>query len=495
MTWGAINELTTLTGYQRLAAVAGHPVLAELLARIMRDESRHFLFYFHQAERRLARAARGARRPRSSSTASGRRWAAACSRPSETRFLAAYLFSGAEGRPAARRVDDRSAACPVSPTSASSRRGSIERPSITHRRPTTRRWRGRTPRHPPERSDALRLGIVGFGRLAQKYYVPALRSLSGIDSILVADPLEACRAAARAALPDVGICHAPHELMAAAPDALLVATPPSTHLQLWNDACAAGTPVLMEKPFVLHDQLGRAESSAAARRLLMVNFNRRFWPSYRRLRDLVAEGAVGRLVSADLVLHVDVLPWCAVTAHRLSPGEGGVLYDLGSQALDLVCWMLDRQPLSLTTETSTRRWEADHVLLRLGFADGVEVRCDLAYDERTSERLVITGEHGRLRLDDPNMAVRLAHHDSRERTPASRAKDLLFFAYRGLRRSHSMARYSIRASIDAFLDGVRGTRAFSPGFADAAMNAVLLDAASRSVAERATVTLDAPGRA
>ncbi len=27
MTWGAINELTTLTGYRRLAAVAGHPVL------------------------------------------------------------------------------------------------------------------------------------------------------------------------------------------------------------------------------------------------------------------------------------------------------------------------------------------------------------------------------------------------------------------------------------------------------------------------------------
>src|SRR5262245_43734752 len=57
MTWGAINELTTLTGYRRLVALAGHPVLSELLARIMRDESRHFLFYYHQARRRLARPA------------------------------------------------------------------------------------------------------------------------------------------------------------------------------------------------------------------------------------------------------------------------------------------------------------------------------------------------------------------------------------------------------------------------------------------------------
>src|SRR5438552_17275426 len=55
MTWGAINELTTLTGYRRLAAVAGHPVLNGLLEQIMLDESRHFFFYYRQAEMRLRR--------------------------------------------------------------------------------------------------------------------------------------------------------------------------------------------------------------------------------------------------------------------------------------------------------------------------------------------------------------------------------------------------------------------------------------------------------
>src|SRR5439155_23960561 len=55
MTWGAINELTTLTGYQRLATLCGHPVLEDLLARIMRDEARHFSFYFRQAAGRLER--------------------------------------------------------------------------------------------------------------------------------------------------------------------------------------------------------------------------------------------------------------------------------------------------------------------------------------------------------------------------------------------------------------------------------------------------------
>jgi hypothetical protein len=105
MTWGAINELTTLTGYDRLRAVGGHPVLGEVLGRIMRDESRHFYFYFRQAERRLQRplVARVAR------AIIDRFWAPVGSgvQPAaETRFLASYLFAGAEGRAAARRVDE-----------------------------------------------------------------------------------------------------------------------------------------------------------------------------------------------------------------------------------------------------------------------------------------------------------------------------------------------------------------------------------------------------
>ena len=59
MTWGAINELSTLTGYQALAARANHPLLSTVLARIVKDERRHFSFYFNQARRRLRyRAAR-----------------------------------------------------------------------------------------------------------------------------------------------------------------------------------------------------------------------------------------------------------------------------------------------------------------------------------------------------------------------------------------------------------------------------------------------------
>jgi len=105
MTWGAINELTTLTGYRRLSLVGGHPILSELVERIALDESRHFFFYYRQAETRLRRpgVARVAR------LLVDRFWAPVGSgvgSDADLQFLADYLFAGEEGRAAARKVDE-----------------------------------------------------------------------------------------------------------------------------------------------------------------------------------------------------------------------------------------------------------------------------------------------------------------------------------------------------------------------------------------------------
>src|SRR5437870_8222719 len=105
MTWGAINELTTLTGYRRLAAVAGHPVLTDLLERIMGDESRHFFFYYRQAEQRLQHPAPA----RVARLLVDRFWAPVGSGvgpADDLIFMARYLFAGDDGRAAVRRVDD-----------------------------------------------------------------------------------------------------------------------------------------------------------------------------------------------------------------------------------------------------------------------------------------------------------------------------------------------------------------------------------------------------
>jgi predicted dehydrogenase len=324
----------------------------------------------------------------------------------------------------------------------------------------------------------LRLGLVGFGRLARSYYLPALRRLAGATVVAVADPLGASRAAASLAFPGVASCGDLAALLLHRPDALLVATPPSTHLALWNAAALTGLPVFMEKPFVLAGQLAGAARDADARRRLMVNFNRHFWPPYRRMRALVAAGTIGRMVSAEFTLHVDLLPWCSVTHHRLSPDDGGVLHDLGSQALAFVPWVLGAPPVTVEATLSSHRWPNDHATLRLGFAGGAVATCDLAYESRTYERVSLAGTTGGVRLEDPNMAVHLEAAPGNRRR--GRLRDLAVFGYRGLRRSRSMARFSIHASLAAFVEATHHRRAFTPGWEAAVDNVRALEATTRA---------------
>jgi hypothetical protein len=58
LTIGAINELSTLTGYGALIRKSGHPVLKDLLGRIIKDERRHFAFYYNSAREWLSGNAR-----------------------------------------------------------------------------------------------------------------------------------------------------------------------------------------------------------------------------------------------------------------------------------------------------------------------------------------------------------------------------------------------------------------------------------------------------
>jgi hypothetical protein len=105
MTWGAINELSTLTAYRRLIAATSHPVLADLLQRIVRDERRHYAFYRAEACRRLGERAAARRVTR---VALERAWAIVGTgvRPqSETDFVVLHLFGDDDGLAAARAMD------------------------------------------------------------------------------------------------------------------------------------------------------------------------------------------------------------------------------------------------------------------------------------------------------------------------------------------------------------------------------------------------------
>ncbi|MBI3552005.1 MAG: acyl-ACP desaturase [Elusimicrobia bacterium] len=112
MTWGSIQEHSTLFGYTNMARQTKNPVLAELLRRIAREESRHFGFYYYKACQGLKASAltrfmvgwllRHFWTPVGEGV-----------KPKlETDFLLANIFAGDEGAAAIERIDKTMARLP-----------------------------------------------------------------------------------------------------------------------------------------------------------------------------------------------------------------------------------------------------------------------------------------------------------------------------------------------------------------------------------------------
>jgi hypothetical protein len=107
MTWGAINEWTTQAGYARLAQRCDHPVLTEMLRRIMKQEGRHIDFYAAQASKRLGASRRAQWLTRQ---ALSRFWGPVGSDvmpAAEVHHLISFLFGGEDGAFMSARIDRR----------------------------------------------------------------------------------------------------------------------------------------------------------------------------------------------------------------------------------------------------------------------------------------------------------------------------------------------------------------------------------------------------
>jgi hypothetical protein len=106
MMWGAVNELSTLTGYHALMRRCDHPVLHRLLDKVILDERRHFAFYRAQARARMERSATARRLVRWVLSNLWTPVGAGVKTPEEVDALALYLFGDSPaGREHAREID------------------------------------------------------------------------------------------------------------------------------------------------------------------------------------------------------------------------------------------------------------------------------------------------------------------------------------------------------------------------------------------------------
>ena len=121
-------------------------------------------------------------------------------------------------------------------------------------------------------------------------------------------------------------------------DAVMILTPPNTHLELVRRFAAAGKHILLEKP--LERSTERAsqlvETAEAAGVKLGVVFQHRFRLASEELRELLADGALGELAAANVIC-----PWWRPQSYYDEPGRGTLARDGGGVLITQAIHTLD----------------------------------------------------------------------------------------------------------------------------------------------------------
>jgi len=123
-------------------------------------------------------------------------------------------------------------------------------------------------------------------------------------------------------------------------DAVVVATHLDSHCRIALDALEKGAHVLCEKPMAASlDECQRMVDTARAHeRLLVVNFNTRSSPQYRRIKRLIDDGAVGRVRVVRIVYNWSCHQWKPPERLEHFMADGGPLIDSAVHFFDGVRW-------------------------------------------------------------------------------------------------------------------------------------------------------------
>ncbi|MFT3717741.1 Gfo/Idh/MocA family protein [Pseudorhodoferax sp.] len=212
------------------------------------------------------------------------------------------------------------------------------------------------------------VGLIGAGAIGRAHLNGAAQA-AGIKIVGIADPNPAAAQLAN----EFGLPHfTDHRTLrdTLQPDGAIIATPNALHVPMALEWLAEGRPVLVEKPVAGTVEEGRqlAHAADAAKVPVLVGHHRRHNPILRKARELVREGALGRLVSASVLATFLKPDAYFEQAWRRSNGGGPVLINLIHE-IDLVRFVCGEiRSLQALTSNAIREFEVEDsaaALLRL----------------------------------------------------------------------------------------------------------------------------------
>jgi len=183
-------------------------------------------------------------------------------------------------------------------------------------------------------------------------------------------------------------------------DAVYVATPHPAHHNNVIMALKAGKPVLCEKPFAVNSQQAQEMVDAASlnKVALMEAMWARFLPHYAKVREIIASGVLGPILS----IHADHGQRLADQgiARLIDPQlAGGALLDLGVYPISFAHMILGN-PTSITSSAvMTEKGVDAQTSMIFSYNNGAQAVLTTTMVEQTPCRAVVAGLNGWLEID------------------------------------------------------------------------------------------------
>lgn len=182
--------------------------------------------------------------------------------------------------------------------------------------------------------EPIQVGVVGFGLAGRVFHTAVVEATPGLELKCV---VQRSGDDAARAYPHIHCAHSVEEMLAnVGIQLVVVATPNYSHFELAKQCLHAQRHVVIDKPFALSTaEAAELIHLARQRKLLLTVYQNRRWDGdFQAVRQLLAQGELGRIVSFES--HYDRFrpePRRDVWRENGGPG-GGVLFDLGSHVID-----------------------------------------------------------------------------------------------------------------------------------------------------------------
>ena len=241
---------------------------------------------------------------------------------------------------------------------------------------------------------AIRVALVGAGKIARDQHVPALAATEGVELTAVADPNGSIEGVVHFETLDEMLA-SKHQI-----DAVAICTPPQARHAMAAAALTAGKHVLLEKPpgATISELTPLIAEARQTGRTLFAAWHSRFAPAVEPARVFLADREIKSVV---VEWKEDVRVWHPRQAWIWEPGGIGV-FDPGINALSIMTRILPR-PFFLTgSELSFPRNRAAPIAADLAFADaaGVPIRAEFDFRQTGPQSwdILVETDEGRMTL-------------------------------------------------------------------------------------------------